>query len=519
MDAKQPRDRRHRTERARQERRDLLQKEKNERRAVIEALVRKRAEMERSCMATQDNTLTTFSKDSILTTSNPTAPGLLSVYAAIDDMTDGGIGQSTFDDEFIHPSVPFSPAIASISVDLLKPRNDFEGTGRAQPPTPGQASQPNQIEQEARPELATQEQALLMEFEEQKACKLVFKHVYLDEGESEMDPDDPTLPGDHYPSDSDAGEDDDSECGQEVEGGSGMEVGTEELLVQDEWVVQDAEYPDQRGIKAEQLRQEVRGEHSLPGLHKQKDIDVEVSMAPEKPFPSGLINVSQENVGNPFKMVVPHIVSNSDIDSIAQIVCFVVITLHFLGGLATSWCVFLLKAFAFLFEALGRPDIAGHIPSRLATVQSYSGIPSYHVTALPVCPACGDVFPVGYGAPVDCPRCSIPLYENLLKSTNHSIPNPMCEALVPRIRLPFLSISAQLEGVFSSPGIEYDIDWWRTLKQQEGVYQDISDGKIWGEILDTEGKQFFRSVNLNGRKCAPDAELRIGVALAMDWCV
>ena len=116
-------------------------------------------------------------------------------------------------------------------------------------------------------------------------------------------------------------------------------------------------------------------------------------------------------------MVVPHIVSNSDIDSIAQIVCFVVITLHFLGGLATLWCVFLLKAFTFLFEALGRPDIAGHIPSRLATVQSYSGIPSYHVTALLVCPACGDVFPVGYGAPVDCPRCSIPLYENLLKST------------------------------------------------------------------------------------------------------
>ena len=30
-----------------------------------------------------------------------------------------------------------------------------------------------------------------------------------------------------------------------------MEVGMEELLVQDEWVVQDVEYPDQQGIKAE----------------------------------------------------------------------------------------------------------------------------------------------------------------------------------------------------------------------------------------------------------------------------
>ena len=242
-------------------------------------------------------------------------------------------------------------------------------------------------------------------------------------------------------------------------------------------------------------------------------------MNPDKPFPASLVNISQENVGNPFKTVAPPMASHSDIDTIAQIVCFIVITLHFLAGLTTSWCVFLLKAFVFLLEALGRPDIAGQIPSRLPTAHSCSGIPPYHVTALPVCPTCGDVFPVGFGGPVDCPRCSIPLYEELLHPTSCSIPNPTRKALVPRIRLPFLSISAQLETLFSSPGIEDEVDWWRTLNQQEGIYRDISDGKIWGEILDAEGKQFFRSVNLNGRKCAPDGELRIGVALAMDWCV
>ena len=31
-----------------------------------------------------------------------------------------------------------------------------------------------------------------------------------------------------------------------------------------------------------------------------------------------------------------------------------------------------------------------------------------------------------------------------------------------------------------------------------------------------EGEQFFRSVDFNGKKCAPGGELRIGVALTMD---
>jgi len=40
---------------------------------------------------------------------------------------------------------------------------------------------------------------------------------------------------------------------------------------------------------------------------------------------------------------------------------------------------------------------------------------------------------------------------------------------------------------------------------------------MWDDILDADGKKFFRSVTSNGKKCAPGKELRIGVALAMDW--
>jgi hypothetical protein len=146
---------------------------------------------------------------------------------------------------------------------------------------------------------------LLQEFKEWKAHELAPKHIYSDEGESEMDPDDPTLTDDHYPLDLELGEDDDDKCGEETEGGLGMEIVMEEMLVQDEWVAQGAQYLGQQGFEAE---------WPIPGLHKQKDIDVEVNVTPEKPFPSGLVNVSQENVGNPFKMAAPTMASNGDID-------------------------------------------------------------------------------------------------------------------------------------------------------------------------------------------------------------
>ena len=453
-------------------------------------------------MAAKEPALASASKASLI----PTIPDFMtpappSIYAAIDDL------EATGDTQPLTPGHAFHLTQAGAAQDQLS-LLEFEELEAHELPFE---------ELEAHDLLFEELEARKLTSEEPEAHDLPFEYVCLDEGESEVDPDDLTPFDDHYPLESEAGEDDNGDCGQEPQGESGMEVGMEELRVQDEWDVQDVQYSAQEALEAEPPEQEVREERALPGLHKQKDIDVEVNVTPEKPFPSGLVNVSQENAGNPFKMVAPSTASNNDIDTIARIVCFTVITLHFLAGLPTLWCVFLLKAFVFLLEALGRPDIAGQIPSRLPTAQSYSGIPPYHVAALPVCPICRDVFPVGPSAPLDCPRCSTPLYEALLRPTNSPIPDPTRKALVPRIRLPFLSISAQLERVFSSPGIEVEVDWWRTLDRQEGVYRDISDGKIWGEILDTEGEQFFRSVDFNGKKCAPGGELRIGVALAMDW--
>src|SRR5258706_18042 len=382
------------------------------RHAIIEALARQREAWEMARAATKETALAPSSNDSLIaTTSNPTASGPPSISAAAIDSyeTTGG-------------ARPTTPGHAlQLTQAEQEPQQHLEQEQSWLPEFNERwahdlAFQPCQAEQEAQKCSETQGESLLPEVDEFWAHDLAFQHAYSDEGESEIDTDDPTWIEDHYPSESEAGKVNIDECGQEPE---------------DEGVFE---------FDAEQL------ERPFLGLQQQRDIVVEANVTPGMPFPSSLINVSQENVGNPFKTAAPSMASNSNIDTIAATVCLVVITLHFLAGLATSWCVFLLKAFAFLLEALGRPDIAGQIPSRFPTALSYSRVPLYQVTGLPVCPTCRDVYPVGFSCPVDCPRCSIPLYKEPLHPTNCSIPNPTRKALVPRVCLPFLSISGQLEA-------------------------------------------------------------------------
>jgi len=146
----------------------------------------------------------------IPTTSSSAALGLPSVHATINDLADGGIIQLTFHDEYIPLKVPISPAISLPSVNLMQ-----------------------------------EQYSLHIEIEEPKDHQPAFIYVYSDEGEPEVDPDDPTHLDDHYPSELEAGKDNNGEYRLELEGESGMEAGMEEVIVQDESVIQDAQYSDQ----------------------------------------------------------------------------------------------------------------------------------------------------------------------------------------------------------------------------------------------------------------------------------
>ena len=125
-----PRDRQHRTERARQERRDLLQKETDRRHRIIESLARRREAWEMARVATQEAALAPSSNDP--TTSNPAASAPPSLSAAIDH------------------------------------------SATVQPTTPGHASQLTQAEQEEQQDLETQVGSWLPAFDESWADDPVF---------------------------------------------------------------------------------------------------------------------------------------------------------------------------------------------------------------------------------------------------------------------------------------------------------------------------------------------------------
>ncbi|SRR5258706_10559306 len=145
-----------------------------------------------ACIATQGTLFASSSNASKLIppTSSFATLGLPSVHTTIDDLADGGITQSTFDNEHIPLEVPISAAVSLPSVNLMQ-----------------------------------EQYSLHTEIEEPKDHQLAFIHVYSDKGETEVDPDDPTHLDDHYPSELEAGEDSDGEYKLELEGGSGMEAG------------------------------------------------------------------------------------------------------------------------------------------------------------------------------------------------------------------------------------------------------------------------------------------------------
>jgi hypothetical protein len=134
--------------------------------SMKEALARKRAAMESARAATQVTASVSSSRD----TANPTTSfDPPSVYTSI---------ESTFDDELIQPSIPISPAFASMPVDLLSPiiahqPRDFEATGGAQPLSPGRTSQLSQVEKDSQRELRRMdgivEATQVQEFKEWKA--------------------------------------------------------------------------------------------------------------------------------------------------------------------------------------------------------------------------------------------------------------------------------------------------------------------------------------------------------------
>ena len=83
------------------------------------------------------------------------------------------------------------------------------------------------------------------------------------------------------------------------------------------------------------------------------------------------------------------------------------------------------------------------------------------------------------------------------------------------VKTPYKSILEQLGDILMVPGNEEAMDWWRRVRRIPGRFCDFFDGRVSRELLGPDGKPFFRHDLPEG----PDGELRIGLALGVDWYV
>jgi hypothetical protein len=185
--------------------------------------------------------------------------------------------------------------------------------------------------------------------------------------------------------------------------------------------------------------------------------------------------------------------------------------LHLQFHLPFRACNAVLGFFGLLMHSFGvviNPPALSTLASVLAKMELE---PEFRV--LPVCPTCLEVYPGGKQSPTICSRCSTFIYKARPSNARTSADAPS----TPVLQFPFKSLESQLVALLAVPGVEVELDKWRSAGRKPGVYKDIYDGNICKDLKGHDGQRFFR--NNSADRTGPNGELRIGVTLGVDWCV
>ncbi|KAJ6479999.1 hypothetical protein C8R47DRAFT_1074460 [Mycena vitilis] len=195
----------------------------------------------------------------------------------------------------------------------------------------------------------------------------------------------------------------------------------------------------------------------------------------------------------------------------AYILYLLVVWLHTALHLPFRGCDVVLQVFGYILEAAGATAMP-HMLTTLPAVMNHMGAePEFQ--ALPVCPVCCEVFPMSAPASTVCLRCTIPIFETAVPRSIFSraaVPPPK-----PLLRFPTKSIEEQLKDMLAVPGVEEEMDKWRSNSRTAGIYEDFFDGRISREIEGPDGLPFFRPGETPNM--GPNDELRVGLTLGVDW--
>ncbi|KAI0364659.1 hypothetical protein BV20DRAFT_955703 [Pilatotrama ljubarskyi] len=189
--------------------------------------------------------------------------------------------------------------------------------------------------------------------------------------------------------------------------------------------------------------------------------------------------------------------------------------LHIAAHLPFKYCDVILTVVGYVLAETGQntlvPLLHSTLTSCLATLRLE---PSFH--AYPTCPECLAVYPDSIAPDVNtrCSGCGHPLFKANSEDV-HRRPRRRRGAKHPKayLRTPAKSLTEQLGELLMRPGMEDALESWRKRVRSPGWLTDFFDGAISHELLGPDNKPFFRRDLMED----PDGELRIGVALGVDW--
>lgn len=188
------------------------------------------------------------------------------------------------------------------------------------------------------------------------------------------------------------------------------------------------------------------------------------------------------------------------------------LNLHF--HLSYRGCYLALSVLKSVFFFLGLFSTGDKPASTLKTVYRRLDLED-RFEVLPMCPTCHRVFPANSDCNLRCEDCDEALFKTkttLVEDFGGTGEVEEHQTSTPVLRLPFRTISSQLEELLARDGMEDDLDSWRYVRRRDDRLVDIMDGRVWKTLKGADGRFFFDN---SPNRADPDT-LYIGVTLGYD---
>ncbi|RXW12469.1 hypothetical protein EST38_g13387 [Candolleomyces aberdarensis] len=236
--------------------------------------------------------------------------------------------------------------------------------------------------------------------------------------------------------------------------------------------------------------------------------------SPEPPLPPVARGVpafkAQENSPDPF--LVPVISRNEQYTNVnvppgIHLLYLLITWLHVQFHLPFRACTALINVVLLILKSYGVMFSTAPVTTLPRIMSKLNIEPTIHL--LPICPTCLEVYPNKKSTPPSCILCSTTIFKPASSSQ---------EARSPVLQFPYMSIESQLATILAVPGVEEEMDRWRSIPRYRGHYTDIFDGAVARQLQAHDGTLFFSNENRNGPNGKLFSYLRSQIAPSHTSC-